>query len=75
MCKTKNVRNYDLGKVTKFQDAELNGFWVILKKPQGCGIHPHRPNMVKGYFISNKNSIIIQFNWNNFFHKFVKFWL
>ena len=35
MCKTKNVRNYDLGKVAKFQDAELSGFGVNLKKTQG----------------------------------------
>ena len=25
ICTTKNVRNYDLGKFTTFQDAELNG--------------------------------------------------
>ena len=28
-------RNYKLGKVWKFQDAKLNGFWVILKNTGG----------------------------------------
>ena len=40
MCKTKNVRNYDSGKVAKFQDAKLSGFEVNLKKHTGGGIHP-----------------------------------
>ena len=44
MCKTKNVRNYDLGKVAKFQDAELSGFGVNLKKPQG-GWNPPPPGL------------------------------
>ena len=35
MYLTKNVRNYELGKVWKFHDAKLNGFRVILKRPQG----------------------------------------
>ena len=48
MCKTKNVRNYDSGKVAKFQDAKISGFWVNLKKPQG-GVEstPPGPNRVK----------------------------
>ena len=39
MCNTKSVRNYDSGKIAKFQDTKLNGFGVTLNK--------HRPNMVK----------------------------
>ena len=35
MYKTKNVRNYDSGKVAKFQDAKLSGFGEILKKNTG----------------------------------------
>ena len=31
MYKTKNVRNYDSGKVAKFQDAKLSDFGVNLK--------------------------------------------
>ena len=51
MCKTKNVHNYELGKVAKFQDAELSGFGVNLKKPQGRGGNlPPRPNRVKNLF-------------------------
>ena len=48
MCKTKNVRNYDLGKVAKFQDAKSKGFGVILKNTTG-GVEstPPRPNRVK----------------------------
>ena len=42
MYKTENVRNYDSGKVAKFQDAKISGFGVNLKKPQGGGIHPPR---------------------------------
>ena len=42
MYKTKNVRNYDSGKVAKFQDAEISGFGVNLKKPQG-GWNPPPP--------------------------------
>ena len=48
MYKTKNVRNYDSGKVAKFQDAKISGFGVNLKKPQGGGgIHPPGLNRVK----------------------------
>ena len=42
MYKTKNVRNYDSGKVAKFQDAKISGFGVNLKKPQG-GWNPPPP--------------------------------
>ena len=35
MCKTKNVHNYDSGKVAKFQGAKVSDFGVNLKKPQG----------------------------------------
>ena len=47
MYKTENVRNYDSGKVAKFQDAKISGFGVNLKKPQG-GVEstPPRPNRV-----------------------------
>ena len=38
MCKTKNVRNYDSGKVAKFQDTKFNGFPVILNNTGGVGI-------------------------------------
>ena len=42
MYKTKNVRNYDSGKVAKFQDAKISGFGVNLKKPQGGWNPPPR---------------------------------
>ena len=45
MCKTKNVRNYDLGKVAKFQDAKISGFGVNLKKPQGGVESPPPPGL------------------------------
>ena len=35
MYLTKNVRNYNLGIVSKFQDAKFNGFPVILKNTGG----------------------------------------
>ena len=48
MYKTENVRNYDSGKVAKFQDAKISGFGVNLKKPQGgWNPPPPRPNRVK----------------------------
>ena len=47
MYKTENVRNYDSGKVAKFQDAKISGFGVNLKKTRGGGgIHPPRLNRV-----------------------------
>ena len=44
MYKTKNVRNYNSGKVAKFQDAEISGFGVNLKKPQG-GVESTPPGL------------------------------
>ena len=41
MYKTENVRNYDSGKVAKFQDAKVSDFGVNLKNPS--------PNRVKRY--------------------------
>ena len=43
MYKTKNVRNYDSGKVAKFQDAKISGFGVNLKKHRGGWGPPPRP--------------------------------
>ena len=45
MYKTENVRNYDSGKVAKFQDAKISGFGVNLKKPQG-GWNPPPPGRI-----------------------------
>ena len=42
MYKTENVRNYDSGKVAKFQDAKISGFEVNLKKTQGGWNPPPR---------------------------------
>ena len=67
MCKTKNVRNYDSGKVAKFQDAKLSGFGVNLKKPQGGGgIHPPpRPNRVNPSFTKRATLFLQGEGWIN----------
>ena len=47
MCKTRNVRNYDSGKVAKFQDAKVSGFGINLKKTQG-GVESTPPQADQG---------------------------
>ena len=44
MYKNKNVRNYDSGKVAKFQDAKLIGIGVNLKKTTG-GVESTPPEL------------------------------
>ena len=56
ICKIKNVRNYDLGKVAKFQDSRLNDFGAILKIQRGVESNPHRRNRINRCFLKCQNT-------------------